>query len=291
LRSRSRAPAKQMPTQTATQTSAACQNMHGTCTQQSSCSGTVQRGLCPGPANIICCVKSSPTTTSSACSQQNGECGQQSGCSGKIVRGLCPGPSNIICCVKGGGGGGDNGGASPPNNGGGDNGGASPPASGQSGSGCINARGVNLIKGFEGFDANFYRDSVGVLTIGYGHACQPDSACNNIHAPLSEPQAARMLASELTTNYGPCMRSRVTRPLNNNQYSALTSFVYNLGCGILKGGLLSSINAGNWNAVASSMQNYNHAGGRVLLGLTRRRQAEAALLLSPVSGNDGTCFS
>jgi lysozyme len=73
---------------------------------------------------------------------------------------------------------------------------------------------------------------VGVKTIGYGHACQPDSACNNIKAPLTEPQAASMLAHELTVKYGPTIFGKVTRPLNNNQYSALTSFVYNLGTGM-----------------------------------------------------------
>jgi lysozyme len=69
---------------------------------------------------------------------------------------------------------------------------------------------------------------VGVKTIGYGHACQPDSACNSIKAPLTEPQAAAMLAHELTVKYGPTLFNKITRPLNNNQYSALTSFVYNL---------------------------------------------------------------
>jgi len=150
---------------------------------------------------------------------------------------------------------------------------------------------VQLVKGFEGFDANFYRDSVGVLTIGYGHACQPDSACNNIHAPLSEHQAATMLATELNQKYGPCMRRAITHPLNNNQYSALTSFAYNLGCGIFKGNLLSALNSGNFASASSIMQQYNHAGGRVLAGLTTRRRAEGALLLKPISGNDAQCFS
>jgi len=154
----------------------------------------------------------------------------------------------------------------------------------------MNKAGTDLVKGFEGFRPNYYYDSVGVKTIGYGHACQPASACNSLKGPLTEPQAAQMLAGELSSNYGRCVSQRVSGALNQNQYAALTSFVYNLGCGVLKGQLLSDINAGRWGNVASRMQQYNHAGGRVLPGLTRRRQAEAQLLQRPVSGGDTNCL-
>jgi len=213
--------------------------------------------------------------TSSACAKIGGQC-TTSCANGKVTHGLCAGAPT--CCVP-------NRAAAPvaPRP-------VAPVAPSSGGAACMNTIGINMIKSFEGFSGKFYRDSVGVLTIGYGHACQPDSACNNIKAPISEPAAASMLASELTTRYGPCMKKSITRALNNNQYSALTSFVYNLGCGILRGSLLSDLNAGNFAAAAKIMLQYNHAGGKVLAGLTRRRQAEANLLLKAPTGNDNVCF-
>jgi lysozyme len=136
----------------------------------------------------------------------------------------------------------------------------------------INSPSLSLVKGFEGFRSNVYYDSVGVRTIGYG--CT--SACSGM-SHISEPAAAKLLSNMLQNSYGSCVRSRVTRTLTLNQYGALTSFVYNLGCGVLSGSLLSNINSGNWRAATSSMLQYCHAGGQVLAGLVRRRQAEVHL--------------
>jgi len=198
-----------------------------------------------------------------------GKCQTQSSCKGTVQHGLCPGAANIICCT-----------AKPVT--------PAKPAAPASGSACMNARGLNLIKGFEGFRGSFYLDSVGVKTIGYGHACQPASACNSIHAPLSEAQAASLLATDLATRYEGCVK-KITHPLNNNQFAALTSFVYNLGCGVLSGNLLSYLNSGNFASAESDMLQYDHAGGAVLAGLKTRREAEVNLMKTAISGTDGTC--
>jgi lysozyme len=44
--------------------------------------------------------------------------------------------------------------------------------------------------------------------------------------------------------------------------------------------LLRELNAGHYRTAADEFLKWDHAGGRVLLGLTRRRQAERALFLS-----------
>lgn len=68
------------------------------------------------------------------------------------------GPNNIQCCI-------------PVT--------TSSPA--PSSSQTTNAAGVDLIKSFEGFYANFYIDPVGIKTIGYGHACHVND-CSNLQA-------------------------------------------------------------------------------------------------------------
>jgi lysozyme len=74
----------------------------------------------------------------------------------------------------------------------------------------------------------------------------------------------------------------VTTPLSQNQFDALVSWVYNLGGGNLKAStLLKVLNSGDFNGVPAQLMRWNKAGGKVLEGLTRRRQAEADLF----SGN------
>ena len=61
----------------------------------------------------------------------------------------------------------------------------------------------------------------------------------------------------------------------------MVSFAFNLGTGALAHStLLRDLNVGNYQAAADQFLRWNHAGGRVLAGLTRRRQAERKLFLS-----------
>jgi lysozyme len=68
--------------------------------------------------------------------------------------------------------------------------------------------------------------------------------------------------------------------LNDNQYGALCSWAFNVGCGnVQSSSLIQRLNAGeDPNAVAADeLPQWNKAGGSVLSGLTRRRTAEVAL--------------
>jgi len=137
----------------------------------------------------------------------------------------------------------------------------------------INSASLNLVKRFEGFVGHVYYDSVGVRTIGYG--CT--TACEHMTS-ITEPKAAKLLSEMLQNSYGACVRSHVKHLLTENQYGALTSFVYNLGCGVLEGNLLSHLNSGNFAVAESEMLQYDHAGNQVLAGLRTRRQAEVNLM-------------
>ena len=70
----------------------------------------------------------------------------------------------------------------------------------------------------------------------------------------------------------------VTVPLSQNQFDALVSWVFNLGAGNLKAStLLKVVNQGDYEGVPVQIKRWNKAGGKVLEGLIRRREAEALL--------------
>ena len=148
----------------------------------------------------------------------------------------------------------------------------------------ISNKGIKLIKEFEGCRLKAYQDSVNVWTIGYGHT-------EGVHEgmEISQHQADIMLGSDLV-KYANYINEYVTVSLNPNQFDALTSWVYNLGPGNLKSStMLKVLNEGNYDDVPFQIKRWNKAGGKVLKGLVRRREAEAELF---ATGDDwiGTPF-
>jgi len=133
-------------------------------------------------------------------------------------------------------------------------------------------KGIDLIKHFEGCELNAYKCPAGVWTIGYGHIKGVQEG-----DVITEQQADEMLVEELN-EYENYINTLVTVPLNQNQYDALVSWVYNLGSSNLNSStLLKVLNSGDYAGVPEQIMRWNKAGGKVLEGLTRRRQAEADL--------------
>jgi lysozyme len=133
-------------------------------------------------------------------------------------------------------------------------------------------KGIDLIKHFEGCELNAYKCPAGVWTIGYGHIKGVQEG-----DVITEQQADEMLVEELN-EYENYINTLVTVPLNQNQYDALVSWVYNLGSSNLQAStLLKVLNAGDYDNVPEQIMRWNKAGGKALEGLTRRRQAEADL--------------
>jgi lysozyme len=74
------------------------------------------------------------------------------------------------------------------------------------------------------------------------------------------------------------VNARVSVPLFQGQFDAVVSWTYNLGEGALKSStMLKKINAGQHEQVPAQMKRWIRAGGKVVKGLERRREAEAAL--------------
>ena len=148
----------------------------------------------------------------------------------------------------------------------------------------ISNKGIELIKKFEGCRLKAYQDSVDVWTIGYGHT---EGVYEGME--ISQHQADIMLSSDLV-KYANYINEYVTVSLNPNQFDALTSWVYNLGPGNLKSStMLKVLNEGSYDDVPFQIKRWNKAGGKVLKGLVRRREAEAELF---ATGDDwiGTPF-
>lgn len=77
------------------------------------------------------------------------------------------------------------------------------------------------------------------------------------------------------------MNGTANRPCSQAQFDAMVSLCYNIGpAGFARSSVLRRHRAGDYAGAAKAFLMWNKAGGRVMRGLTRRREAEAALYRS-----------
>lgn len=153
----------------------------------------------------------------------------------------------------------------------------------------LSQRGLELIASHEGFVDHVYRDPVGVETVGYG-TTRPEAIERYRHSGISREQALAELRGDVE-RFESAMRRLITVPLNQNQWDAVVSLVYNVGEGVItpaQSTFARLLNAGDYEAAASQMLRWTKAGDppRDLAGLVRRRQEERALFLEPVAAPD-----
>jgi lysozyme len=129
--------------------------------------------------------------------------------------------------------------------------------------------GLHLTEQFEGCKLAAYLDSVGVPTIGYGHT-------RNVALGMTctQEQAEQWLQEDVQTS-ADAVNRLVTVELTQQEFDALVDFTFNLGAGNLQHStLLRLLNSGDYKSAAGEFQKWDKAGGKVLAGLLRRRQAE-----------------
>ena len=132
--------------------------------------------------------------------------------------------------------------------------------------------GLNLIKKFEGCELTAYQDSVDVWTIGFGHTKGVEEGDE-----ITQDEAEEMLASELD-EYEGYINDMVECDLEQCQFDALVAWVYNLGPTNLKSStMLKRLNSNDLEDVPNQIKRWDKAGGKVLAGLVRRREAESLL--------------
>lgn len=134
----------------------------------------------------------------------------------------------------------------------------------------INEAGLKLIKSFEGCRLKAYKavPTEKYFTIGWGHY----GADVSKNEKWTQAQADEQLKKDLV-KYENYVNKYVKVNLNVNQFSALVSFCYNCGPGNLK----KLVEGRNAKQIAAAIPQYNKSGGKVLIGLIRRRNAEVKL--------------
>lgn len=140
----------------------------------------------------------------------------------------------------------------------------------------INQSGLALIKEFEGLRLEAYVCPAGIWTIGYGHTkdVQPGSE-------ITEAQAEEYLLEDLLDSEEVVNSPFVKVPLDEDQFSALVAFTFNVGSyAFLESTLLKLLNKEDYQGAADQLLRWTKGdGGEELPGLVRRRRAERALFL------------
>lgn len=143
----------------------------------------------------------------------------------------------------------------------------------------LSKQGSELIKKYEGFRNHPYLDAVGVPTIGYGNTYYSDgTAVTMSDEPLTREQANELFR-DVVSGFEDAVNSHVKVCLYQCQFDALVSFAYNVGVGAFRSStLLKRINANpNDPDIARQFKRWDKADGKVLKGLTKRRNEEAYL--------------
>ena len=136
-------------------------------------------------------------------------------------------------------------------------------------------KGIALIKEFEGLRLKAYQCPGGVWTIGYGHTAGVKPGMVISEARAEEYLMADLIASEKYLN-------DLRLAINQNQFDALISFIYNVGTGnFSRSTLLRKVRANPQdNSIMDEFLRWVYSKGRVLPSLQRRRLAEMKLYFS-----------
>lgn len=132
--------------------------------------------------------------------------------------------------------------------------------------------GLELTKRFEGCKLTSYKDTAGVLTIGYGHT--GPEVCEGLAWTQEQADAALIKDTAWATTV---VNDDVNVPLTQGEFDALVDFVFNAGSGNFRGStMLKLLNEGDYAGAAAQFDRWDYAGGKEVAGLLRRRQDEEA---------------
>ncbi len=94
---------------------------------------------------------------------------------------------------------------------------------------------------------------------------------------ITQEEADELLMDDVS-KFEEAVTRAVKVPLEQNQYDALVSWTFNLGPSNLSSTtMIRVLNEGNYEEVPAQIKRWNKAGGKVLQGFIRRREAEALL--------------
>lgn len=146
----------------------------------------------------------------------------------------------------------------------------------------LDNKGYLLITKFEGLKLKPYLCSAKIPTIGYGNTYYPDGKRVTLLDKEITKQEAFDMFKEVANRFAKRVNELVTSNINQNQFNALVSFAYNVGTGNFSSStLLKKINKNPDDlTIKDEFLRWNKAGGKVINGLTNRRNEETILYFS-----------
>ena len=139
--------------------------------------------------------------------------------------------------------------------------------------------GISLIKKYEGCKLTAYKCPAGVWTIGYGNTFYEDGSTVKPGDKITQERADQLFRNILEKKFLEPIRKLIVSDINDNMFSAIVSFTYNVGIGNLKSStLLKKVNANPYDqSISLEFKKWVKSAGKVLPGLVRRRESESDL--------------
>ena len=145
----------------------------------------------------------------------------------------------------------------------------------------LSNNGLDFIKNYEGLRLKSYKvlPSERHYTIGYGHF----GADVTFGMEITKAKADELFKKDVS-RFEKAVNRLVKVDINQNQFDALVSFAYNVGEGALATStLLQKVNKKDFEGASKEFARWNKSGGKVLAGLTNRREKERKLFVTPTN--------
>lgn len=121
----------------------------------------------------------------------------------------------------------------------------------------------------EGYRGEAYKDAVGIPTVGYG-----ETKGVTMKSRTTPDRALVQLLSS-ANRHASDIRQCITVPLYQHEFDAYVSLAYNIGAkNFCHSTLVRKLNAKDYSGACSEIRRWNKAGGKVLPGLSKRREKE-----------------
>ena len=134
---------------------------------------------------------------------------------------------------------------------------------------ALSATALVGIAGFESYQAVAYKDAVGVPTVGYGET----KGVRMGQKTTPERALVQLLAS--ANKHADDIKQCIAVPLYQHEFDAYVSLAYNIGANnFCRSTLVKKLNARDYPGACTEIRRWNRAGGKVLAGLTKRREKE-----------------
>lgn len=146
----------------------------------------------------------------------------------------------------------------------------------------LNNEGYKLITKHEGLSLKPYLCPAKIPTIGYGNTYYSDGTKVTLLDKNITKEFAFEIFKDIADKFAKRVDKLVIKEINQNQFNALVSFAYNVGTGNFeKSTLLKKVNINpNEKTIKDEFLKWNKSGGKVLNGLTNRRNEEANIYFS-----------